>query len=374
MRRAVVLLLTCVALLCGCGGDGPSAGPTALRLHEAPTGVSFALDQIADGFVRPTHVSGAPGDDAGLWVLEQTGSLWRMAGDRRRRVLDLRGEVSLGAERGLLGVAFHPAFARNRRLFINYTDRAGDTRVVELRLRRDGRARLPGRVLLAVPQPEENHNGGGMQFGPDGRLYVGMGDGGGAWDPRDSAQDARKRLGKLLAADVDAPGRPDWRIVLSGLRNPWRFAFDPAMDEIWIGDVGQDAVEELNRLQLELDEPAKNLGWPAFEGEARMKGRKLRGPGELTMPVATYSHDAGCSVTAGLIYRGSAVPALTGRYVLGDFCSGALWTVRGAPAGRVEDPRAERATAPQLTHIGADADGELVLATGDGKILRAVAP
>ena len=378
MRRTVLALalsLAACVVLAPCGGIGPAGeGPAPVRLDDAPVGATFALERVADGFVRPTHVSGAPGDARGLWVVEQTGSVWRLAGKHRRRVLDLRGEISVGAERGLLGLAFDPDFESSRRLFVNYTDRDGNTRVAEHRLGRDGRARGAGRILLAVEQPEENHNGGGMQFGPDGRLYVGMGDGGGAFDPADSAQDPRKRLGKLIAADVDAPGRPGWEIVLSGLRNPWRFWFDPAMDEVWIGDVGQDAIEEVDRLQLELDEPAKNLGWPAFEGDDKIGDRELRGPGELVPPVATYTHERGCSVTGGFIYRGRAVPALSGRYVLGDFCSGTLWTVRGAPGGGVEDARTERAQAPQLAHLGADADGELVLTTGDGKVLRATAP
>ncbi len=373
--RALVLVAGLLALVpAGCGGQEPAASkvPT-VRLDEAPAGATFAVREVADGFVRPTFVSGAPGDERGLWVLEQPGRLLRMAGSRRSLVLDLRREVSLGAERGLLGLAFHPAFARNRRLVVNFTDRAGNTRIVEYRLGSRGRAvRGSARELLRVDQPEENHNGGGLQFGPDGRLYVAMGDGGGAFDPRNSAQDPGKQLGKLLAADVDARGKPRWSTVLTGLRNPWRFWFDPAMNEIWLGDVGQDAAEEIDRITLEPDEPPKNLGWPAYEGTRRFEKRELRGDGELVGPVATYGHDAGCSVTGGLIYRGTDVPRLTDRYVTGDFCTGAIWTMRSAPAGAVRDARSERARVPQLTHIGADARGELVFSTGDGRILRAV--
>jgi glucose/arabinose dehydrogenase len=371
---ATVLLAAALAAT-GCGGDPPAAAdePRAVVLDEVPTATTFALQPVADGLVRPTHVSGAPGDTA-LWVLEQPGTVLRLDGARRDVVLDLREEVSVGAERGLLGLAFHPAFAGNGRFVVNYTDRRGHTRVVERRLGADGRARPEARELLHVEQPEENHNGGAVVFGPDGRLHVGMGDGGGAWDPRDSAQDPGSRLGKVLAADVDAPGRPEWEIVASGLRNPWRMWFDPAMDELWLGDVGQDAVEEIDRLQLEADEPPKNLGWPAFEGERRIGGRQLRGAGERIAPVATYSHEQGCSVTGGLIYRGTAVPGLADRYVLGDFCTGALWTLRPGPAGTLRDARRETARAPQLTHLGADAAGELVLATADGRVLRAVAP
>ena len=213
-----------------------------------------------------------------------------------------------GAEQGLLGIAFHPDFATNRRLYLHWSDRRGDTRVAEFRARRSGVIDpRPVRRLLAVDQPEENHNGGQLAFGPDGRLYLGLGDGGGAFDPRATAQDPRSRLGKVIATPVDGP--PRWRTVLSGLRNPWRFSFDAALGELWIGDVGQDEVEEVNRVALELDEPPKNLGWSAFEGTRRIAGHALDRAGQLVWPVATYSHDDGCSVTGGLIYGGGALPA-----------------------------------------------------------------
>jgi glucose/arabinose dehydrogenase len=376
---AVAALLSALAAGCGEGDDAPAGAAAAagpVLLDDAPTGRGFDVEQVAGGFVRPTFVSAAPGDDRGLWVLEQTGSLLRVADGRRTRVLDLREAVSVDAERGLLGLAFHPDFATSRRLVVNYTDARGDTRVVQYTLDRRLRARPDSRrELLRVVQPEENHNGGGLQFGPDGRLYVGMGDGGGAFDPRDAAQDPGSRLGKLLAADVDDASRtPEWTTVLSGLRNPWRFWMDPAMNEVWLGDVGQDAVEELDRVTLEPDEPPKNLGWPAYEGVRRFEDRRTRGDGELVAPVATYTHDQGCSVTGGLIYRGTALPDMGERYVLGDFCTGALWTLRAAPRGAVRDARREAARVPQLTHIGTDPRGELVFATGDGRVLRAVPP
>jgi glucose/arabinose dehydrogenase len=374
-----VILAAACALVAGCGGEDESAPADVSDVVDAGAAVgahTFDLEAVADGFVRPTHVSGAPGDPGGLWVLEQTGQVTRLDGvERRHEVLDVRDSITVGAEQGLLGLAFHPGFARNGRLFLNYTDRAGDTRVVERRVVPGRwRARSGERLLLHVEQPEENHNGGGLAFAPDGRLHVGMGDGGGAFDRRDAAQRPRSRLGKLLAADVDGPGRPEWEVVATGLRNPWRFWFDPGLDEVWIGDVGQDSAEEVDRLRLEPDEEPKNLGWAAYEGEERLAARELRGRGELMGPVATYSHDHGCSITGGLIYRGTVLPDLVDRYVFGDFCSGSLWTLRPAAAGRVEDPRRERARAPQVTHIGANGTGELVLATNDGRILRAVAP
>jgi hypothetical protein len=199
-----------------------------------------------------------------------------------------------------------------------------------------------------------------------------MGDGGGAFDPRKSAQDPFKRLGKLLAADIDAPGTPRWSTVLTGLRNPWRFWFDPAMNEIWLGDVGQDAAEELDRVTLEPDEPPKNLGWPAYEGTRRFEERELRGEGELVGPVATYGHDAGCSVTGGLDLPGHRVPALTDRYVAGDFCTGGPLDP-AQRSGRRRPRRAIRARARPATHPHRRGrPRRVVFSTGDGRILRAV--
>jgi len=287
-------------------------------------------------------------------------------------VLDLHEQVRVGAEQGLIGLAFHPDFATDRRLYLHWSDRRGDTRVAEFRARPDATIEPePLRQLLFLDQPEENHNGGQLAFGPDGRLHLGLGDGGGAFDPNRTAQDPRRLLGKIVATDVDAP-RPRWSVVVSGLRNPWRFAFDPALGEIWIGDVGQDTIEEIDRVLLEPDEPPKNLGWSAFEGTDRLPGHDLDRTGELVWPVVTYTHEDGCSVTGGSIYAGAALPRLARRYVYGDFCSGAIWTLKGTPDGRATDVRRERATVPNLTHIGTDHVGELVFASGTGALYRAV--
>jgi glucose/arabinose dehydrogenase len=309
-------------------------------------------------------------------VLEQPGRVVRIAGGRRTTLLDISDQVLTGAEQGLLGIAFHPDFATNGRLFLHWSDRRGDTRVAEFRARRDHTiAQRPRGQLLMVDQPEENHNGGQLAFGPDDRLYLGLGDGGGAFDPRATAQDPDNLLGKIVAADVDA-ATPHWDVVLSGLRNPWRFWFDPALGEIWIGDVGQDEVEEIDRVLLELDEPPKNLGWSAFEGTHRIGGHALDRRGDLVWPVATYEHGegGGCSVTGGLVYGGARLPGLVRRYVYGDYCAGTLWSLRGAAGGRAEDVRREQAKVPLLTHIGTDSDGELVFASGAGDIYRAVPP
>lgn len=376
LRGVICAGLAGVSLAVGaCAGQPSSPKPPTTPASARPAGTAhaFDLERVADGLVRPTWVQAAPGDRDGLWVLEQSGRVLRLEDGRRTTVLDLRGEVKVGAEQGLLGAAFHPDFAGNGRLFLHYSDPRGDTRVIEVRVGADGRAAASSRrVLLAVRQPEENHNGGALAFGPDGKLYLGLGDGGGAFDPGENAQDLRSKLGKLLAADVDGSGRPRWEVALYGLRNPWRFWLDSVLNEVWIGDVGQDESEEVHRVALEPDEPPKNLGWPAFEGLTPHWGRRLGGRGQLQRPVIAYGRAEGCSVIGGLIYRGRALPQLAGRYVYGDLCSGSLWSLSPTPEGRVHDIRRERATVPLLTHIGVDADGEPVLTSASGEVWRAV--
>ncbi|HKH18377.1 MAG TPA: PQQ-dependent sugar dehydrogenase [Solirubrobacteraceae bacterium] len=373
MRR-LALILAALAIA-ACGDELDELDPPAPASEEGGAH-NFDVVRVATGLNRPVWVGAAPGDPGALWVLEQPGRVVRLADGRRTRLLDMSDQVLTGAEQGLLGIAFHPDFATTGRLFLHWSDRRGDTRVAEFRARPDHTLEpRPIRQLLMVDQPEENHNGGQLAFGPDDRLYLGLGDGGGAFDPRVTAQDPQNLLGKLIAADVDAP-MPRWKVVLTGLRNPWRFWFDPALGEIWIGDVGQDEVEEIDRVPLELDEPPKNLGWSAFEGTRRIGGHELDRGGELVWPVAVYGHGegGGCSVTGGLVYGGGRLPGMVRRYVYGDYCAGTLWSLRGAPQGRVEDLRRERANVPLLAHIGTDSDGELVFASGAGDVYLAVPP
>ena len=386
MRAPILLFLAAsAALVTGCGGAADAnerrGEPSLPRPKHAPAiesgrAHSFDLERIAVGLNRPTYVGAAPGDPDALWVLEQPGRVVRLGPDgSRSTLLDLTGEVKLGAEQGLLGIAFHPDFATNGRLFLHWSDRAGDTRVAEFHAGGDGTiARRPERRLLHVDQPEENHNGGQLAFGLDGRLYLGLGDGGGAFDPSQNAQDRDDLLGKIVSANVDA-SRPSWRVELYGLRNPWRFAFDPALGEIWVADVGQDETEEINRLLIESDAPPKNLGWSVFEGAKRVpRTHRLDGAGEIVWPVATYTHRDGCSVTGGFVYRGTDVRELAGRYVYGDFCFGTIWSLHPAPHGLADDVRRERATVPQLTHIGQDSAGRMTFASATGAIYRAVPP
>jgi glucose/arabinose dehydrogenase len=374
MRPRLVVPVAAVALLAAAAVAVGSRSDPRERVEPVPPATesgrahSFDVERIAAGFNRPTFVGAAPGDRA-LWVVEQPGRVIRLERGRRTTMLDITDRVTTGAEQGMLGIAFHPDFATDRRLYLHWSDEHGDTRVAEFRA---GAGTLEQtRELLFLEQPEENHNGGAPAFGPDGRLYVALGDGGGAFDPDQRAQDPDDKLGKLLSTDVDGGG--GWRVELSGLRNPWRLSFDLALGELWLGDVGQDDVEEVNRVLLEPDEPPKNLGWSAFEGHRRTEGdHDLDTTGELVWPVAAYTHDDGCSVTGGYVYQGTRLARLQGRYLYGDFCSGALWSLKGMPKGLAGDVRRERAKVPQLTHIGPDADGEPVLASAAGAIYRAV--
>ena len=374
MKLRIPFAAAAVAVAVAACGDDPRDGIEPDQpARAAGERASFGLDRIATGLNRPTYAGVAPGDGNALWVLEQPGRVVRLEGGRRRVVVDLRDEVKLGAEQGLLGMAFHPDFASNRRVVLHYSDKRGDTRVEEFRLRR-GRPAERTRELLYVKQPEENHNGGQLAFGPDGRLYLGLGDGGGAFDKSNNAQDLDSLLGKVVAADIDAGGDPRWDVVLYGLRNPWRFWIDAALGEMWIGDVGQDEIEEIDRVLLEFDEPPKNLGWAAFEGAERgAPDRGTSGNGELIWPVAAYEHGEGghCSVTGGVVYRGSRAPKLSGRFVYGDFCSGTIWSLKPKPDGSASDVRRERAKVPQITHISTDARGELLLVSAGGDIYRA---
>lgn len=331
-------------------------------------------------------VSTAPGQANRLYIVHQDGRITTIpaSGGPERPFLNLANRISTGGERGLLGLAFHPGYARNGRLFVNFTDRAGNTRIVEFRRGTNGRvATASGRVLLTIPQPEANHNGGNLAFGPDGFLYIGTGDGGGGGDPQGSGQRLNTLLGKLLRIDVNrrSAGRPyaipagnpfratgqRREIFAHGLRNPWRFSFDRTRGDLWIGDVGQGDWEEIDFLPAGTG-AGTNFGWNAFEGRHPYPGGgPVRGR-RPTMPVAEYGHDGGnCSVTGGHVYRGSRVPALNGRYVYADFCSGRTWTMRAGPhPGDVREITNTLGTRLNgVTSFGEDARGELlVIASG----------
>ncbi len=364
MRRALALTGLAALALAGCGDVRQRPPSTTPPVPDAPAAVR--AEEVAAGLRAPVQVM-RPDPAGPLWVVEQPGRIVALDGPRQEVVLDLQDRVGSGGERGLLGVAARPGDRAARRLFVHFTDRSGDTRVQEVERGPGGRARVL-RTLLAVDQPYANHNGGALLFGPDGRLYLGLGDGGDAWDPAERSQDPGTPLGKVLRIDVDRPGA-EWGIVALGARNPWRMSFDPA-GTLWIADVGQDRWEEVNAVRV----PARgrlNLGWDAYEGREPMEPTPLGG-GRLVAPVHVYGHDRGCSVTGGEVVRPGGPPSLVGRYLFADFCSGTLWSLR-LRGGRAE-VRREAAPLPGVTSIQQVPGGAVLVTLAGGRLLRLAEP
>jgi glucose/arabinose dehydrogenase len=309
-----------------------------------------------------------PSEPGRVYVVQRAGSVRVLAGGRLRpgRFLDLRPQVSLGGERGLFSLAFHPRYSENRLFYVCYTDRRGDVVVAEYRS--DGTVAIPSsaRVLVRVPHADSPaHNGGQLAFGPDGRLYVGVGDGGYTRDgpvilpdPNQNGQNLNVLLGKIFSLDVaDATPRPE--IVAYGLRNPWRFSRVPGRNAFIVADVGWLDREEVNYLALGADRPV-NFGWSVYEGRRRRRDAgRLNPAGPLTWPIHTYLTNlrGDCSIIGGYVYRGS-VRSLRGRYVFGDYCSGRIWSIRVSP-GRASGLRREPYRIFGLGSFGEDARGEL---------------
>jgi glucose/arabinose dehydrogenase len=370
----------------------PTPTPTA-QPPETPAPVaSVALELLVAGLERPLFV-GHAGDGSGrLFVLEQEGRI-RVIREGRLQpepYLDLSDQVSSGGERGLLGLAFSPRFARDGLLYVNYTDLQGDTVVSELTAPDPAADRADPaseRTLLRIEQPYPNHNGGALVMDPHGMLWIATGDGGSAGDPLDAGQRLDTLLGKLLRIDprpsADAPytipednpfvGRAGARgeIWAYGLRNPWRFSIDRVTGDLWIADVGQNRLEEINRWPA--DSPAgPNFGWSTMEGSACFEPAEGCVRDGLVQPVAEYGHDLGCSVTGGHVYRGAAVPGLAGTYLYGDFCSGMIWGLDAAAAN--PQPRLLAEGAGAIASFGEDEAGEVfVVDLAGGRILRVVA-
>ena len=316
----------------------------------------YSFRQIASGFDQPVYVAQPKSQSGVLYVVERRGEIVTLSNGRRRTFLNIRRRVESGyVEQGLLSVAFHPRYTRNRRFYVYYTNRSGDIEIDSF-VSRNGRAVLSSRRALLVVnhRANDNHDGGQLEFGPDGLLYAGTGDGGGSGgDPPNNSQNLDRRLGKLLRL---SGGR--WQIYAYGLRNPWRFSFDRANGDLYIGDVGQNAWEEVDYRPRSAKGLA-NYGWSAYEGRAPYKPSRLNRTGTLVRPVQVYSHAGGnCSITGGYVYRGSAVPAARGRYFYGDYCSGRLWSLR-ISRGRAVDNRAESTNIDGLSSFGQGAGGEL---------------
>jgi hypothetical protein len=381
VRPAILPLLATLtaAILAG----PPPLGAQAPSSFREASGVR--LEVAADGFVQPVFLCAAPGDPR-RFVVEQAGRiLWIEGGRPSREVfLDVSDRTRAGGERGLLGLAFHPRFATNGFLYVNYTDRNGDTQVVRLTAPADRRTADPASAkrILTVPQPYSNHNGGMIAFGPDGMLWVGMGDGGSAGDPHGHGQDPRSRLGKMLRLDVDRgdpyaipeanpfhtrPERGLREIWATGLRNPWRFSFDFTANLLILGDVGQNRWEEMD--VVDASRPGLNFGWNRREG-AHGFGLPRPRPAGLIEPAVEYDHADGCSVTGGYAYRGRAMPALAGTIFFSDYCRGWLRSFRWDGARASELREWDVGTMGSVSSFGEDGERELYVVTHEGRIWK----
>jgi glucose/arabinose dehydrogenase len=335
----------------------------------APQQQQLSLQPYASGLGALTAVVSTPAEPSRLYAVEQAGRIrYFVNGRLRGTFLDLRDRIASGGEQGLLGLAFHPNYKQNHRFYVDYTDRNGDTRIVEFRSRNGRGIKSTARQLFFLKDPYPNHNGGELQFDRRGLLYSGMGDGGSAGDPQNRAQNPSSRFGKLMRINPLRRGAK-WQMVALGLRNPWRFSFDRANGDLYIGDVGQGNWEEVDYRPAASIGTLANYGWRAFEGRSRYSNTSL-GPGQLVSPVYVYSHaDNNCSVTGGYVYRGRAVAAAAGRYFFGDYCSGSIWSMR-IDNGQATDVRREPFRVESLTSFGEDVRGELYLATGNGRIYK----
>lgn len=357
--------------------------------------VAIALEPVARGFVKPTAIA-SPSDGSGrLFVAEKPGKVWIVAGSERlpRPFLDIEDLVrAKGNEQGLLGLAFHPAYRSNGYFFVAYTGNDGAVMVARYRVSADDPGvadRGSGAVLLEIPKRYEDHNGGQLAFGPDGYLYIGVGDGGGKAEAERNAQRRAKLLGKVLRIDVDTGGNdrpygippdnpyanhPEYapEIWAYGLRNPWRFSFDRATGALYIADVGLWSSEEIN-VQPAGEAGGRNYGWNIVEGfECRDQERPERcASSRLTPPVWVYHHDQGCAIVGGYVYRGSTIPALSGQYVFGDFCLGTIWGLTNA--GGIHAAAVLLETELNINSFGEDDAGELYVAAMDGVVYRIVA-
>jgi len=305
----------------------------------------LALEEFSEGFSVPIGIENC-GDER-LFIVEQTGMIWivNAAGIKSASpFIDLSDKIQFdGAERGLLGLAFHPDYATNGYFYVNYTNVAGNTRISRFSVSDDNPMMADASsemVMIKVKQPYANHNGGCLRFGPDGYLYIGLGDGGDAGDPNQFAQDPGSLLGKLLRIDVN--GALPYSIPVSnpfvgvegympeiyalGLRNPWRFSFDRTTGDLWLADVGQDKWEEINYKKADLP-GGQNYGWDCKEGFKKFEPANCDVTDQLTHPIYAYSHDMGCTVIGGFVYRGTEFPNMIGKYFFNDYCSGVYSTI-----------------------------------------------
>lgn len=384
LQALPLLALTAVCTVTSCT---PATGPD--DTEGGPFDFVVGLQAVAGGLNVPLFVTAPPGDPR-LFIVEQPGRIRVMRDGTLspEPFLDIRDRVRSGGEQGLLGLAFDPDFRANGRFFVTYTDPSGDLVLSAFQdIDRSDRANPDTEAeYLRVPQPFANHNGGHIAFGHDGMLYLGLGDGGGSGDPLGHGQKTSTLLGALLRIDIsqhftppyavpadnpftdDADARPE--VWAYGLRNPWRFSFDRASGVLYIGDVGQDQWEEINA--VDPGPGGYNFGWNTMEGH------RCFGPVEcaldgLTLPVAVYGHEDGCSITGGYVYRGNALPNLQGRYLYADYCEGWIRSFRLSALGQATDPQEIYVERPgRITSFGEDAQGELYVAVEGGEVFKLV--
>lgn len=370
-----------------------TAGPAVAQSN--PHGVR--LVRILAGLTDPLGIVSADDGTGRLFVLEQGGRVWvyrRSTGLSPAPFLDLTGQVSTQREGGMLGLAFHPDFPADPRVFVSYTDTAGDSVLASYELDGADPDRLDpasARQVLFVDQPRSNHNGGHVTFGPDGYLYWGLGDGGGAGDPDDLAQDLGSPLGSLLRLDVDGddfPSDPNRNyavpadnpfvgqagaveeIWVYGLRNPWRFSFDRATGDLFIGDVGQSSREEVSYLAAGAGGGA-NFGWRCYEGSQVYNAAECAAPSAYVFPILEYGHDLGCSVTGGFRHRGPETE-LAGIYLFADYCFGRLWGGTQGAGGWTAELWLD--TDLTLSSFGEGPAGEIYAVSLSGEIYRLTIP
>jgi len=349
-----------------------SIPPTPTEAPLVP--VSYRLREVVTGLTEPVVLAHARDGSGRLFVVEQPGRIRVVQNGEllAEPFLNVRELLTdRGNEQGLLGLVFHPRYAENGFFFINYTDKGGDTIVARYSVSAEANRADPAsaKTILKVRQPYANHNGGDLAFGPDGYLYIGLGDGGSGGDPQGNGQNLTALLGKMLRIDVDngdpyaiPPDNPfatrsgvRHEIWATGLRNPWRFSFDRGTGDLFIADVGQNQYEEVN-YQPAASRGGENYGWNYLEGLHEYAGNA---PAGLSAPIFEYSHAEGCSVTGGYVYRGASLPGLQGVYLVGDYCSGQVWALTPAAAGWQADLLFE--VSFSLSAFGEDEAGELYL-------------
>ena len=310
---------------------------------------TIALQPFATGFDSPVEIANA--GDSRLFVVQQTGLIRILNSNGSINVtpfLNLSTIISSGGERGLLGLAFHPNYATNGYFFVNYTNTSGDTVIARYSVNSGNPniANTTGTILMTIAQPFANHNGGGLKFGPDGYLYIGMGDGGNAGDPGNRAQNISDNLGKMLRIDVNSSVVPFYTIPSTnpyvgvagndeiwaiGMRNPWKFSFNRLNGDLWIADVGQNQIEEINKVANPLPNTGLNFGWRCYEGNSTYNTTGCAAASTMTFPFAQYSHTGGaCSVTGGYFYTGATYPNFQNKYFFSDYCDDKIRMVNSA--------------------------------------------